>query len=137
MKGEREMETKEILNRWLASVPDAICFTQKMKLYLPTCCGNCETEVLQLRDRVNEIFGGSTVYEDTQGCWFDPKDKKVLCEPIKVIEVAHNCTDKETLKQLVDAITDYAEKTKQHSVSIHNGTFYIAETERLKKVLIG
>lgn len=45
-----------------------------------------------------------------------------------MIEAAHSCSDRESHKAIVEAIVDCASKAGQHSVSIHNGNFFIAET---------
>jgi hypothetical protein len=50
-----------------------------------------------------------------------------------VIEAAHSCSDNGELAKIVEAISNYAEKTGQQAVSVLNGQFYIAETEKLIK----
>lgn len=129
MANDKDIES--LIGEWLAKVPNVMCYTERMKIYAPTCYGECEPEVQKLVERVNELFGGSTTYDQCTGCWFDEEIKKVECEPIKVIEVAHNCSKKEDLKQLMDAIVDYATKTDQKTLSIQNGKFYIAKKPQL------
>ncbi len=131
MEMESDPSVKTLLEEWLNTIPDRLCFEEKMKVYAPTCGGDCTQEVDVLRDKINKIFGGCTVYEQSTGCWFDKENNKILCEPVKVLEVAHSCSDKDTLLKLANAIADYASKTKQHSISIHNGSFFIAETPKL------
>lgn len=126
-----EEDIKSIIDDWLSKVPQVACFTERMKIYTPTCNGTCKKEVDQLIERINRIFYGSTVYDQCTGCWLDEKKGEVECEPVKVIEVAHNCSSKEDLKQMMDAITDYAISTGQKSISIQNGRFYIAESKKL------
>ena len=124
-------QVKQIIDKWLKDVPNVSCYRERLKIYAPTCGDKCLPDIQELIEKVNELFGGSTIYEQCTGCWFDEKNDKVLCEPVKVIEVGHNCSRKEDLVQLMDAIADYASKTKQDSMSIQNGRFYIAETEDL------
>ena len=117
---------KDELERWLESVvgKEGICFTEKFKFYAPTCYGKCEDAVDELQTRINKIFGGSTSYS-AEGCWFNPTKGEMECEPIKVIEVAHHCTDRKTAEELVKAIRDYTRKAKQEAISISQGSFYI------------
>ena len=92
----------------------------------------CKDAVEELNSKVLETFGGSTVY-DAEGCWISEETGETECEPVKVIEVGHHCTDRETAKKLIQAIKDYAVKAKQYSVAVSQGSFYIAETEELVK----
>ena len=108
------------------------CFPEKLKIYAPTCYGKCIDAVEELNSKVLETFGGSTVY-DAEGCWISEETGETECEPVKVIEVGHHCTDRETAKKLIQAIKDYAVKAKQYSVAVSQGSFYIAETEELVK----
>ena len=124
-------KVKQIIDKWLKEVPNVSCYRERLKIYAPTCDDKCFPAVQELIEKVNVLFGGSTIYDQCTGCWFDQKNEKVLCEPVKVIEVGHNCSRKEDLVQLMDAIADYATKTNQESISIQNGRFYIAETDDL------
>jgi len=128
MNGEH---IKSVIEDWLGKVPQAICFTEKMKVYAPTCSGKCEREVDALINEMNRIFGGSTVYNEVTGCWYDSSKKETVCEPVKVIEVGHNCSTKLKLEEMMKAVTQYALDTKQDAISIHNGKFYIADREPL------
>ena len=122
---------EKIIDKWLTTVPNVSCYRERLKIFAPTCDDKCLPAVQKLIETVNELFGGSTIYDQATGCWFDEKNDKVLCEPVKVIEVGHNCSRKEDLVQLMDAIATYATKTEQDSLSIQNGRFYIAETDDL------
>jgi hypothetical protein len=126
-----EAPVREKLDQWLATVPGVTCFTQKMKVYALTCYGRCEKEVEELVASLIETLGGCTVYDRATGCWFDDEKGRVECEPVRVIEAAHSCADNAKLSKIVQAITTYAEKTGQQAVSVVNGQFFIAETERL------
>ena len=128
MNGEN---IKNIIDEWLNKVPRAVCFTEKMKVYAPTCYGKCEKQTNTLISEMNRIFGGSTVYNEVIGCWYDSSKEETICEPVKVIEVGHNCSTKLKLEELMKAITKYAVDTKQDAISIHNGKFYIADREPL------
>jgi len=119
------------LDRWLSDVPQVTCFTQKMKVYAPTCYGKCEEAVDDLVEELNEVLGGCTVYDKATGCWFNDEKGEVECEPVRVIEAAHSCADDKTLSKMVSAIKKYAAKADQYSVSIVNGQFFIAKTEEL------
>lgn len=126
-----EAPVREKLDQWLATVPGVTCFTQKMKVYVPTCYGKCEKEVGELISSLNEVLGGCTVYDTVTGCWFNDEENKMECEPVRVIEAAHSCADNAKLSKIVQAVATYAEKTGQQAVSIVNGQFFIAETEQL------
>ena len=128
---------KNILDKWLEQVPSVACYTEKLKVYAPTCHNQCLDAVNELVGRINQLFGGSTTYEVATGCWWDKDNKEMVCEPVKVIEVGHNCQEKEELEQLAKAIIDYAEKANQEYVSIHNRHFYIAQHENLLKAYEG
>jgi hypothetical protein len=106
-----------------------------MKIYAPTCHGQCLPAVEKLINRVNSLFGGSTVY-DAEGTWVS--GDKVEREPIKVIEVGHHCTTPDVAKQFAEAITEYAKEAKQEAIAIHQTDFYLANTadmiEAFKKI---
>jgi hypothetical protein len=78
---------------------------------------------------VNELFGGSTIY-DAEGTWVNPAGV-VEREPVKVIEVAHHCTDPEMARRFAEAIAEYAEEAKQQAIAIHQNDFFIASTPEL------
>jgi len=71
-------QTLDLLEKWLRELRGTVCFTDVTKVYAPTCYGRCVREVERLRDRINEIFGGATMYEAT-GCWFNDKEKRIEC----------------------------------------------------------
>lgn len=127
-------EVSNILEEWLKNiaVSGGICFPEKFKLYAPTCYGKCEDAVDELVKDINLIFGGSTTYKDVEGCWWDDENKKLECEPIRVIETAHHCQDYETARKLSNAIIKYNEKAKQKYISISQGSFYILPSEKIK-----
>ena len=126
-----DKEVKSIVEKWLASVPEIMCFRERMKVYAPTCHGECEDAVTILVDKLNRLFGGSTTYDSCTGCWFDDEIDKVECEPAKVIELAHSCGSQKELRQMMDAIVEYATEADQKALSIMNGHFYIAKKPRL------
>lgn len=128
---DNDIKTK--LDEWMKTIPDVVCFTQKMKVYAPTCYGKCEPEVEELISSLNKVLGGCTVYDRVTGCWFDDEKEAIECEPVRVIEAAHSCADNGTLAKIVSAIKIYADKTGQQAVSVVNGQFFIAETENLIK----
>jgi predicted Zn-dependent protease len=113
---------------WLARITGVTCFPEKMKIYAPTCYDKCLPEVERLINRVNQIFGGSTVY-DAQGSWVS--DGRVETEPVKVIEVGHRCASLKEARELAEAIVEYARDAKQNYISIHQGDFYIARSEEM------
>ena len=121
---------KDEIEKWLKNVEGVMCFTEKMKIYAPTCYGQCMDAVEKLIKKVNKIFGGSTVY-DAEGSWVE--DDRVITEPVKVIEVGHRCTDPETAREFAEAIVEYAEEAGQSAIAIHQNDFYIAPTPELLK----
>jgi hypothetical protein len=121
-------QVEDEIAKWLRAIPGVTCFTEKMKVYAPTCHDRCLPAVEALISRINTIFGGSTVY-DAEGTWV--KDSRVEREPVKVIEVGHRCTDPERAREFASAIVDYARSAEQSAIAIHQNDFYIAETPEL------
>jgi hypothetical protein len=120
---------KDEVERWLGSITGVTCYPEKMKVYAPTCRGKCLPAVERLVKRLNELFGGSTVY-DAEGTWTSPEGR-VEREPVKVIEVAHHCTDPEAARRFAEALVDYAVEAKQEAMAVSQGSFYIAPTPEL------
>lgn len=126
------MSVEDKLEEWLhEEVKDKLCFTERMKIYTPTCYGKCEHAVEKLVGAVNQIYGGSTVY-DAEGSWFNEKKKVVETEPVKVIEVGHHCTDRKSALELARAITYYASEAKQKELGVFQGKFYLTKTPELQ-----
>ena len=131
----RRLFKHDEVEKWLKSIegPGKKCFKTQMKIYAPTCYGKCEIAVKELIAEVTDIYKGSTVY-DAEGAWTTPQGQ-VETEPIKVVEMAHDCTNFEEGERLARAVTAYATKAKQHSISVHQGSFYISETPEMMKAL--
>ena len=123
-------EVRDEIESWLRGIKGVTCFTEKMKVYAPTCDGKCIDAVEKLISRINTIFGGSTVY-DAEGTWVE--DTRVIREPVKVIEVGHRCTRPEEARAFAEAITEYAREANQSAIAIHQNDFYIAETPEMIK----
>ena len=132
---KKPKEIKSIVEEWLSKVPEVMCFRERMKVYAPTCAGECEAEVNTLVRKLTDLFGGSTTYEVCTGCWYDEDTSKVECEPTRVIELAHSCSNREDLRQMMDAIAEYAVNADQKALSIMNGHFYIAKKPHLVEKL--
>jgi hypothetical protein len=126
-------QVRDEIDRWLAGIRGVVCYTEKMKVYAPTCHGRCLPAVEKLISRVNELFGGSTVY-DAEGTWLSPEGR-VVREPVKVIEAAHSCTAPETARRFAEAIVDYAREADQQAIAISQGSFFIAESREMIKAL--
>jgi len=124
---------KDALEEWLKNIKGVTCFTEVLRIYAPTCYGECIDAVERLLDRLNKIFGGSTVYKDCQGCWFNEEENRMECEPVWVIEIGHRCLTPEEAKEVAKAIVDYAREANQYSVAIAGSNFYIAESSRMLK----
>jgi len=121
-------QVRDEIEAWLRGIKGVTCYTEKMKVYAPTCYDKCLPAVRKLIDRINTIFGGSTVY-DAEGNWVE--DMRIVREPVKVIEVGHRCTEPETARAFAEAIVEYAEEAKQNYISIHQNDFYIAESAEM------
>jgi hypothetical protein len=138
MVSEEVVRVRDQIEAWLKGIRGITCFSEKMKIYAPTCYNprtkghECLPEVEKLIERVNKIFGGSTVY-DAEGSWIDEETGELVVEPVKVIEVGHECADLKDAQELADAIVEYATKAGQKSIAIHQGSFFIAETPKLQK----
>jgi hypothetical protein len=125
-KGSVEYE----LDKFLGSIKDNVCYTQTIRVFVPTCQGKCTQAVKTLHKELTDYFEGSTMYESVRGCWREP-DGAMICEPVKVIELGHNCATREDLQALSKAIVKYSQVAKQHSIGIQNGSFHITESKRL------
>lgn len=121
------------VENWLKTVKGEgkKCFRTQMKLYVPTCYGQCELEANELINEVNKIYEGSTIYK-AEGSWITPEGRTET-EPIKVVEIGHDCTEYEEAKRLGEAIVKYATKTNQQAISILQGRFYIGQTPEVVK----
>ncbi len=119
------------LNKFLSSIRGTMCFTQTMKVFVPTCKGKCSGAVRALQKELTDYFEGSTTYEAAKGCWMNPDTKEMECEPVKVIELGHNCASREDLRALSRAIVKYSQRARQHSIGIQNGNFYISGSKDL------
>jgi hypothetical protein len=124
-------QVEDKIEEWLRTIKGVTCFTEKLKIYAPTCEGKCLDAVEELISKVNELFGGSTVY-DAEGYYIGAEGKEYR-EPVKVIEVGHRCTDETTAKKFAEAIVTYATKAKQEAIAIHQNDFYIAPTTEMLK----
>lgn len=122
------------VHKWLKGIkPYALtCFKSKMKVYVPTGYGRCLKDVDNFVTTLNVLFNGCTVY-DAQGNWYDKKARRVETEPIKVIEIGHNCIEGTQARKFVQALTKYATSCNQQAMSLVDGDFYIAETPEMVK----
>jgi hypothetical protein len=109
------------------------CLREKIRVYVPTCYGKCNTDAERVRARMTKLFKGSTTWRGT-GSWYDDKGN-LVDEPIMVVESAHGNLCGKEAKIFVNIIQDYAKSAKQESISIENGfsDFYIGAGERFKK----
>jgi hypothetical protein len=122
-------EVRRTLDAFLERIRGVTCFPERMKVYAPTCHGACLPAVERLVDRISRVAGGATVYEG-EGYWIDDRGNLVR-EPVKVIEVGHNCFSREELAKVVSAIADYAVEAKQDSIAVYGANFYIAPRDAL------
>lgn len=152
------MPRTDEIDSWLASIKGEVkggrssksCFTERMKVYTPVNCGGinkkcrcgatdvksgqrCMSNVNELIASINKLFGGSTVY-DAKGSGLD--EGKLVEEPIKVIEVASNCTDFKTAKEFKEAMVKYAVDMNQWEIGVSRGSqFFINRTAQASESL--
>jgi len=127
---------KRVLEEFLGRIKGTTCYRDKITIYAPTCRGKCVDVVNELEKDINRIFGGSTSWEG-RGCWYNPEIQDVECEPVRVIEAAHNCITEKQARQLAQALMDYARDAQQYALAVsENGAFYIAETKKMMKRLL-
>jgi len=126
-------QTSDPIGEWLNRIKGRVCYPDAMKVFAPTCYGKCEVAVEELITSMNKIFGGSTIYT-AEGSW--SSDSTLETEPVKVIEVGHNCTDPKKASEFARAIRKYAKKAEQKAMAIHQGSFYMASTPALLKTYI-
>jgi len=129
-------ELEQKLEKWIDVMPKSICFRDNVKLYVPICNHRCIPEVLELSEKITDIFGQTTSYSHVSSCWkkSTPENGTVTeCEPIYVIEAERRCVTKGMLRGLADAIADYGKKTHHRAISINDGTIFIASTQSVLK----
>ncbi len=115
-----------------------ICLPETMKIYLPTCYGECIDEVIRVRDEIDKITGGSTLYKEAEGCYHAVTDEGYEiheCEPVMVLETAHRCFTGDQSKKIMEILKEYGEKTNQYSIGIWQGKFYVIKTTDLARAL--
>jgi len=125
-------EVKTELQKFLAKIPKVACHREVVKIYAPTCYGKCLDAVNKLAKYLSKELGGVTVY-DAEGSWYDEEKNRVETEPVKVLQSGHHCLTREEAENLAKAILNYAEEAKQRYISIHEGSFYIAERKAMLK----
>jgi hypothetical protein len=125
-------QVRDAIEEWLKGIKGVTCFTEKMKVYAPTCYGKCIDAVNELIYELNKMFGGSTVY-DAEGYYV--MNGREVKEPVKVIEIGHRCTDSETARKFGEAVAKYATRAEQSAIAIHQNDFYIAETPEMLESL--
>lgn len=126
MPGNLEYE----LDRYLDTIPERLCFSQTLKIFAPTCYGECTAAVDRLETDLAKHFGGVTAYDQVRGCWLDPQGD-LECEPVRVIELGHGCTNREDIMKMSGAIVRYGQEARQHSLGIRSGHFYIAKSSEM------
>ena len=124
---------KDALEEWLKGIRGVVCYTEMLKIYAPTCYGKCINAVEKLLDRLNKVFGGSTVYKECQGCWFNEEENRMECEPVWVIEIGHRCLSEREAREVVEAILEYAKEANQQYIAVRGNNFYIASREDMLK----
>lgn len=131
-------EMEDVLEEYLSSVkrlPGVKCYTRGIRIFAPTCFDGCVDAVDDLEKVVADLFQGSTSYMEqaesarskggVRGCWYNPKDKELLCEPIRVIEAARGCMDERTAERLMEAIVAYGKRAGQQQLAVEGGSFYV------------
>jgi hypothetical protein len=116
--------SQDIFDDWAgnpqhASSDDYACFRNKLKVYFPVADNFAEDWFEQLRDEMNDLFGGSTSF-DAEGSWYDSDTGETIIEPVRVIEAAHNCGSRDSVARITAMIRDAAQATNQSAVSIES-----------------
>lgn len=102
---------------------DYTCFKNKLRVYFPVASDPAYDWFEQIRAVINTVFGGSTTY-DAEGSWMD-KQGELVTEPVKVIEVAHNCHSREEVEAVSTVVRDAALATAQEVMSIEANQFHL------------
>lgn len=124
------------IDKWLESYRKygnrVLCHSKNVTIYFPVEAPNARHEFEKLRNVVNELFGGSTVY-DAEGSWCRDTPcggANVVTERVKVIEAWHGCTDGEGREKLASALKAAAIRTHQETVGVAGtNSFYIIPPE--------
>ena len=135
---KKKEEMMDLLRRTLIALKGTTCYPDKTRIYAPTCYGKCIDAVNELIEKIDKLFGGSTVY-DAEGHWFDIENNVIWKEPEKVIEVGHGCLSEEQARKLAEIIAEYGEKAQQYELFIERGNqFYLFSrkefTEAVKRL---
>lgn len=113
------MAETEKLDDWLENIKGSVCFPHSFQVIFPRTselCPNCNEAIKRISSKMSEQFGGTTEWNG-DGCWVDDKGNKI-CEPVKIIQSAHNCTDLSKAKALVDTIKQAGIDTKQQTIAV-------------------
>jgi len=124
---------RDEFNKYLSRL-EGTCLPEMLTIYAPTCYGECIDAVLELREKIDRITGGSTTYQ-AEGCFI--MNGEDVCEPVMVIETAHQCFGKDEANEVGKAITEYGKKANQEYIAVKQGKFYIVKTEEMAKQIEG
>ena len=125
-----EGSTDNVLAQFLAGVKGSTCFTETLKVYAPVAGKG--RKLFALEKELTNIFKGSTRWHGT-GCWEDRSSKKMVCEPVHVIELGA-CLKPATATAFVKAIKRYARVTNQQEIGIDAGrNLYLAGSRQIRR----
>lgn len=111
-------------NQRHASSQDYMCFKNKLRVYFPVTDNTSKRWYERIRDELNAAFGGSTSFK-AEGSWLDEDTGRVVIEPVRVIEVAHNCHSRDQVARVARVVKDAAQATRQTALSIETNQFHI------------
>jgi len=101
------------------------------KFYLPSVHPEAKDEIEKFQTKVNEIAGGSTLYNNVEGSWIND-DGKLYKEHVCVLEVYHSL-DKDKELEILKAFIEFGKTTEQETLAIaeNNRLSIIPVDERL------
>lgn len=126
-------EEATLIDEWLEQYKKtaSVCTPKGFTIYFPRECPECPAALKQLTREVADIFGGVTEW-DGDGCWIDRETKQKVCEPVRVIQVFHKCTDPKDRDKFTDALKFAGKRAKQTEVGIRGtDVFYSIRTDVL------
>lgn len=104
------------------------CFPSSFQVIFPSKCDKCPEAIETIRKTWSEELGGTTEW-DGYGCWLNEKGEAV-CEDVKIIMSAHNCTDPQSAEKVGNAVLKAGRIAEQEEVIVSAGNkFFFFKTK--------
>jgi hypothetical protein len=124
------------MHQWVRQFSNGeTCYPNSLTVVFPSssnACPNCDEAIDKIRKAMNENFKGSTEW-DSDGCWWDDDNKKVVCEKGKVLWGANQCFNRDKAEKVGNAIIEATQMAYQSAVFVGTGnTVHIIDKKYFK-----